>query len=63
MGSNPAEAIGFFSQKKPSFGMELSRLSHVVNLQHEKDPYTYRESCMLYSKLDQPFLAHTSLIH
>ena len=41
-GSNPAEAVGFFRAKKssarlPSEG-KYSRLPHVVDLRHVKDP-------------------------
>ena len=42
-GSNPTEAGGFFQGEKilstPSLGREVkSRLSHVIDLRHVKDP-------------------------
>jgi hypothetical protein len=44
-GSNPAETVGFFSGEKilnmRSFGREESRLPHVTDLLHVKEPCDY----------------------
>ena len=61
-GSNPTEAVGFFRAKKssarlPSEG-KLSRLSHVVDLRHVKDPWMLRGRRAFWGKIHRPFLAH-----
>ena len=58
---NPAEATGFFRAKKssarlPSEGKK-SRLSHVVDLQHVKDPWMLRGSRAFSGKIHRSFLA------
>jgi hypothetical protein len=62
VGSNPAEAVGFFGQKIPQHTFYRTG-NKVVHLRHVKYLYTYCGSRMLYAKLDRSFLAPNSFLH
>jgi hypothetical protein len=60
VGSNPAEAVGYFGRKSPQHAFlrreSKSRLSHVANLRHVKDPCDLRGS-RNRRPINRPFLA------
>jgi hypothetical protein len=60
VGTNPAEAVGFFRVKKSlaclHSGGKWSRRSHVIDLWHVKDPWKLRESRAFQAK----FIGHFS---
>ena len=59
-GSNPAEAVGFFREKKilstPSFGREVKLSVPYRRFRHVKDPWMLRGSRAFSGKIHRPFL-------
>jgi hypothetical protein len=66
VGSNPAEAVGFFGQKNPQHAF-LRRISKAVCPMSQiccmsKNPAIYVE-VGIAGHIDRPFLAHHSVLH